>query len=59
VLAWYDAPGTGVVSSAFIFGEFISAIRYLGIALILAGVAFTLLPAGRSSPDSVKLEPMR
>jgi O-acetylserine/cysteine efflux transporter len=53
------APCTGVISSAFIFGEFFSATRNPGIALVLAGLAFILLPAARSLRGSVKLEPMR
>ena len=39
-------PCTGVVASAVIFHETFSPIRYLGMALILSGVAVVVLPAG-------------
>jgi O-acetylserine/cysteine efflux transporter len=39
-------PCTGVVASAVIFNETFSPIRYLGMALILSGVAVVVLPVG-------------
>ena len=41
------APCTGVVSSALVFGEVFSPIRYAGMALIIAGLAVIVLPARR------------
>ena len=41
------APCTGVLSSAAIFGEVFSPIRYAGMALILAGLAAIIVPADR------------
>jgi O-acetylserine/cysteine efflux transporter len=38
------APCTGVVSSALVFGEVFSPVRYLGMALILAGLAVIVVP---------------
>ena len=38
------APCTGVVSSALVFGEVFSPVRYLGMALILAGLAVIVFP---------------
>ena len=37
-------PCTGVVSSALVFGEVFSPVRYLGMALILAGLAVIVFP---------------
>lgn len=45
----FSAPGTGVIASALIFGELFGPLRYLGMALILAGLAIVVLPRGRSS----------
>src|SRR5262245_13315401 len=39
------APCTGVVSSALVFREVFSPVRYAGMALILGGLAVILLPA--------------
>ena len=41
------APCTGVVSSAVVFREVFSPVRYAGMALILGGLAVTVLPARR------------
>ena len=41
------APCTGVVSSALVFREVFSPIRYAGMALIVAGLAVIVLPARR------------
>ena len=41
------APCTGVVSSALVFGEVFSPVRYLGMALILAGLAVIVFPGVR------------
>jgi O-acetylserine/cysteine efflux transporter len=41
------APCTGVLASALIFGEAFSPVRYAGMALILGGLAFIVLPARR------------
>lgn len=41
------APCTGVVASMLIFGEQFSSIRYTGMALIVAGLAFIVLPTKR------------
>jgi O-acetylserine/cysteine efflux transporter len=41
------APCAGVLSSAVILGEVFSPMRYAGMALILAGVATTIVPTGR------------
>jgi O-acetylserine/cysteine efflux transporter len=38
------APCAGVVSSALVFGEVFSPVRYLGMALILAGLAVIVFP---------------
>lgn len=38
------APLTGIGSSALIFGEVFSLVRYIGMALILVGLSFTLFP---------------
>jgi O-acetylserine/cysteine efflux transporter len=38
------APCTGVLSSALIFGEVFSSVRYAGMALILGGLAVIVLP---------------
>ena len=38
------APATGVIASALIFGELFGPLRYLGMALILAGLAIVVLP---------------
>lgn len=38
------APCTGVLSSALIFREVFSPMRYAGMALILAGLAVVVLP---------------
>jgi O-acetylserine/cysteine efflux transporter len=47
------APCTGIVSSALVFGEIFSPLRYAGMGLILAGLAIIVLPTGRarSSPQ--------
>jgi O-acetylserine/cysteine efflux transporter len=44
------APCTGIVSSALLFGEVFPPIRYVGMALILAGLAIILLPGGKPPP---------
>ncbi|HUE18855.1 MAG TPA: EamA family transporter [Stellaceae bacterium] len=44
------APCTGIVSSALLFGEIFPPIRYVGMALILAGLAIILLPGGKPPP---------
>ena len=41
------APCVGILSSALVFGEVFSPLRYAGMALILAGLAVILLPAAR------------
>jgi O-acetylserine/cysteine efflux transporter len=41
------SPCTGVVASALVFGERFGAVRLGGMALILAGLAVTVLPAPR------------
>ena len=38
------APCTGVLASAVIFGEVFGPMRYIGMALILGGLAVTVLP---------------
>jgi O-acetylserine/cysteine efflux transporter len=43
------APCTGVVSSALVFREVFSPLRYAGMALILGGLAVIVLPARRPS----------
>ena len=43
------APCTGIVSSALVFGEVFSPLRYAGMALVLAGLAVIVLP-GRRRP---------
>lgn len=48
------APCVGVVSSALVFGEVFSATRYLGMALILAGLAVIVLPAGRAGGSALR-----
>jgi O-acetylserine/cysteine efflux transporter len=40
------SPCTGVLASALIFGEVFEPLRYAGMALILAGLAVVVLPAG-------------
>ena len=40
------APCTGVIASALVFGERFSAVRYAGMALIVAGLACVVLPSG-------------
>jgi hypothetical protein len=39
------SPCTGILSSALVFGERFSPLRYVGMALIIAGLAIILLPA--------------
>jgi len=41
------APCVGILGSAVVFGEAFSPMRYAGMALILAGLAVTLLPGYR------------
>ncbi len=41
------APCVGILGSAVAFGEAFSPMRYAGMALILAGIAVTLLPGDR------------
>jgi O-acetylserine/cysteine efflux transporter len=48
------APCTGILSSAVIFGEVFRPMRYVGMALILCGLAVIVLPAdwtGLLNPD--------
>lgn len=40
------SPVTGVVASALAFGERFTPLRCAGMALILAGLAVVVLPAG-------------
>ena len=40
-------PVFGMVSAALVFGERFGALRLIGVALILLGVAVVALPAGR------------
>jgi O-acetylserine/cysteine efflux transporter len=42
------SPCTGILSSALVFGEVFSPLRYAGMALILAGLAVIVLPVGRA-----------
>jgi O-acetylserine/cysteine efflux transporter len=44
------APCTGVVASAVILGEAFSSLRYAGMALILGGLAVSVLPRPRRAP---------
>ncbi len=46
------APVTGVIASAVVFGEHFSLTRYAGMALILAGVAISVL-GRRTTPGRV------
>ena len=46
------APCTGILASAFLFGEVFPPARYAGMALILAGLAFILLPGGKPPDQS-------
>lgn len=46
------APCAGIVSSAIIFGELFSPARYVGMALILAGLAIVVLPHAAADPVS-------
>jgi O-acetylserine/cysteine efflux transporter len=41
------SPCAGVVSSALLFGEIPSPVRYAGMALVLGGLAVAVLPAAR------------
>ena len=41
------APCVGILSSALVYGEVFSPMRYAGMALILAGLTVTLLPGNR------------
>ncbi|HEV2357237.1 MAG TPA: EamA family transporter [bacterium] len=45
------APCTGIVASAVTFGEVFSPTRYAGMALILAGLAVIVRPAGGTPAD--------
>ena len=45
------SPCVGVVSSALIFGEVPSPLRYAGMALILAGLVIAILPTDRFRVD--------
>jgi len=47
------APVTGILAAAWLFGEVFPAARYLGMALILAGLAVILLPGARP-PDQAE-----
>lgn len=44
------APCAGLVSSALVFREVFSPVRYAGMALILVGLAVIVLPAARPAP---------
>jgi O-acetylserine/cysteine efflux transporter len=44
------SPCTGIISSALVFGEVFSPLRYAGMALILAGLAVIVLPIGQARP---------
>jgi O-acetylserine/cysteine efflux transporter len=44
------APCTGVLASALVFGERFGAVRCAGMALIVAGLACVVLPAGAVRP---------
>jgi O-acetylserine/cysteine efflux transporter len=48
------APCTGILASAWLFGEVFPPVRYAGMALILAGLAVILLPG---SKPPVQTEP--
>jgi len=41
------APCTGILASAWLFGEVFPPARYAGMALILAGLAVILLPGAK------------
>lgn len=41
-------PCVGIVGSAIAFGETFGTIRYIGMFLIVAGIAIVVLPAGRT-----------
>ena len=41
------SPCTGILSSAWLFGEVFPPARYAGMALILAGLAVILLPGAK------------
>jgi O-acetylserine/cysteine efflux transporter len=43
------APATGMLASALVFGERFAPLRYIGMALILAGLAVAVLPRRRPS----------
>jgi O-acetylserine/cysteine efflux transporter len=43
------APCTGVLASVLIFGEVFGPVRYLGMALVLAGLAVIVRPGSRSA----------
>ena len=46
------APYTGILASTLAFGEVFGALRYAGMALILAGLAVIVLPALRTAETS-------
>ena len=49
------APCAGVVSSALVFREVFSPVRYAGMALILGGLAIAVAPARRPSPGEPRI----
>ncbi len=46
------SPCTGIAASAAMFGEVFPAVRYAGMALILAGLAVILLPGAKAPPET-------
>lgn len=51
------APCVGVVGSAIAFGETFGAIRFVGMFLIVAGVAIVVLPVNRGGPGGLVVPP--
>ncbi len=51
------APVTGILGSAAVFGERFGALRYGGMALILAGLAAILWPAARAHATQARTHP--
>jgi O-acetylserine/cysteine efflux transporter len=51
------APCTGSISSAIVFNELFSPARYVGMALIFAGLAVALLQQKSGAPVNVSVKP--
>ncbi len=53
------APCTGAIAAALIFGERYGAMRYAGMALILAGLVVTVMPVTRRSREHARFRAER